>query len=375
MTYKILDYFCFNRNNKIIHPVIQPLKWFNRFSLLFGYSISSKGLLRIYNSFYAFLLVLNAFYQIIKFLLFMENTTILTRLDFIMYYSGQLIYLFAIHVYGHRMYDFFNSMSTDLTLRQKKIIQWISILGWIPIVFHRMSCTVYRIVYGGLFADYSSIEQVGKSLHINHISHAFVLYLIFLVTCYFSCSKLLLVMKNSMDPLMITQTITKIEKRIKGTNRIASLPFFVLLPYLFVCLPAYSSRDNFNILFMMLMVMFMLMYCMMLLLTVFTAITFKNKLESQRKTVIRKLMTSDEAKFLMTNKWNICITRLSDEKLFDFSVMSLFSIDFSFLTSFSCALISYSILFYQLQNSTLVNQTISNWNIVLKSFYFTMMLL
>ena len=356
MTYKILDYFCFNRKNNVVHLEIEPLKWFNRFSLFFGYSISSRGLLRIYNLFYAFLLVLHAFYQIFKFLILMGNSTFFVRLNFIMYYFSQLIYLFAIHVYGHRMHDFINSMSTDLTLRQKKIIQWISILGWIPILIHRISFTVYRIVYGNLLSEYI-IEIVWKSLHVSHISHALVFYFISLVTCYFSCSKLLLVIKNSKDPLMMTQIITKIEKQIKGINRISSIPFFILLPYLFLCFPAYSAPKDFNTIFLRLIVMFMIIYCMMLLLTVFTAIIFKKKLESQRMTVIEKLMTSDEAKLLMTNEWNICITRLFDEKLFDFSVISLFSIDFSFLTSFSSALISYSILFYQLQNSTIVNQT------------------
>ena len=344
MTYKILDYFCFIRKNNAVHPEIQPLKWFNRLSLLFGYSISSRGLLRIYNLFYAILLVLHAFYQVIKFLVFMGNTTFLVRFEFIMYYITQLIYLFAIHVYGHRMYDFFNSMSTDLTLRQKKMIQWISILGWTLLLLQRMSFTVYRIVYGKLFYGYSFIEQVGKSLHINHISHAFVLYLIFLVTCYFSCSKLLLVIKNSMDPLMMIQTITKIEKQIKGINRISIIPFFILLPYLFICLPAHSNPKNFSTKFKSFFVIFMFMYFMILLLAVFTAIILKKKLESQRMTVIEKLMTSDEAIFLMTNEWKICIKRLFDEKLFDFSVISLFSIDFSFLTSFFFALISYSIL-------------------------------
>ena len=77
-----------------------------------------------------------------------------------------------------------------------------------------------------------------------------------------------------------------------------------------------------------------------------------HRLKSKMKVVIDKLITLFEGKNIMTNQSFICFNKFLSEKLFDFSVFSLFSIDFSFLMSFVGAVISFSILFFEMEDKT-----------------------
>jgi len=366
---RIQEYFLFQRRNKVDNEVnnlnqnqenFDPLKWFNRLSCLFGLSFNSRDhgrFFKFYNKFYGFLVWIYAVYHVLKFLVLMTRFPSLAKLDTIMYYFSQIIYILVIHVWSNRLSKFFNSLSSDLTLKQKKIIHWISIICWIPLLIQRIAFTFVRFFFGGNFFDNILIIKLAKSLHVSHIIHAFVLHLIFLVSCYFSCLKELREINDSVDPINITKTLNKIEKQLKEVNRIAGLPFLILLPYLFINFPAYSFVRNFNREFHVLIVYCMIMNCSFLLINAFTAIVLKEKLESKRMTVIEKLMSSNESKLPTSIEWNICITRLFDDKLFDFTVFSLFKINFSFLMSFASALITYSILFFQIDSNTQTNQS------------------
>jgi len=88
---------------------------------------------------------------------------------------------------------------------------------------------------------------------------------------------------------------------------------------------------------------------MIITFTVLLVIILKLKLQVKMKKVVDKLITSFVGISFTTNQWKVCFDRLSDEKLFDFSVINLFSIDFSFLISFVGAVISFSILFIQME--------------------------
>jgi len=153
-------------------------------------------------------------------------------------------------------------------------------------------------------------------------------------------------MKDLNNPLVFIQTVFEMEKQVDRVNKIAIIPFSLLMPCLFVLLPSAASFKSQG--FSILLISRAVKYTLILLMDVMTVIILKMKLESNKQVVLEKLIISHERR---TNEWKVCIERLGDKELFDFSVMSLFSIDFSFLMSFSSAVISFSILLFQMESN------------------------
>jgi len=143
----------------------------------------------------------------------------------------------------------------------------------------------------------------------------------------------------------ILKHLLKIELNMKCVNKFACIPFFILLPYLFIALPAFVKiiMNAQHLIF--LLTISSILYFLCIIIPVVMAIIFERKLESQKEKIISKILSSNETS--MTIQWRICLDKLSDTKLFNFSVLSLFSIDFNLLTALTCGIISLSILFFQ----------------------------
>jgi len=159
-------------------------------------------------------------------------------------------------------------------------------------------------------------------------------------------------MKKLNNPLVFIQTVFEIEKQVDRVNKIAIIPFSLLMPRLFILLPSAASHGPDEVQGLdILLASLAVGYTFILLIHVVTVIVLKRKLESKRQVVLEKLITSHERSSIKAiYEWKQCLERLKEKQLFDFSVMSLFSIDFSFLMSLSSAVISFSILFFQMEN-------------------------
>jgi len=127
---------------------------------------------------------------------------------------------------------------------------------------------------------------------------------------------------------------------------------------MFIALPSTATRKRgLSELLEYAMTALMIIILLLVIFTVINVIFVKNKLESQRQDLLDTLMVSYGAKFLLKNKWKICVDRLLDNKLFDFSFISLFSIDFNFLTTFFSSMVTISILFFQIENNGTTRKT------------------
>src|SRR5882724_7585442 len=88
------------------------------------------------------------------------------------------------------------------------------------------------------FTSKDILNIIYKSIYVSHIFHAFSLHLLFLITCYFSCSNQLQRMKDMNNPLVFIETVFEMEKQVDRVNKIAMIPFSLLMPRLFILLPS-----------------------------------------------------------------------------------------------------------------------------------------
>ena len=353
---RVKDYSCFKIMTKVFpkNTTDNPLKWFNRISFLFGLCISVHEhgrLMRIYHGLHGLIVISHAIKQLIFWSHYFLQGIRLFKLDALFFFVGQIVYALVIHLYGHAMFGMIKDMSMNLTRKQRKFIEIISIVFWIPLIIERILMTFflinrYHFTLEGIFSI------MYKSICVSHVFHVFSLHLLFIITCYFSCSNRLQRMKKLNNPLVFIQTVFEIEKQVDRVNKIAIIPFSLLMPRLFILLPSAASHGPDEVQGLdILLASLAVGYTFILLIHVVTVIVLKRKLESKRQVVLEKLITSHERSSIKAiYEWKQCLERLKEKQLFDFSVMSLFSIDFSFLMSLSSAVISFSILFFQMEN-------------------------
>ena len=336
-----------------------PLKWFNRIMFLFGLSISVKNyyLKKCYHRLHGFFTIIHAMFVVITYAIDLSHSPRLYKLDTLMYCLGQIVYTYFIIFYGQTIYKWIQMMAITFTSHERKVIQVISIVGLIPIFIDRISFTTYSFYLYELTL-YQILDDWIFSLQVNYIMHTFVIYILLLVSFFFYCSKLLDTLKQSLNPLLFIKITSLIKIQLHRLNRFASLPFFILFPYMFIALPATASQaKNTGIsttdidLMNFLKSILMLIYIILIIITVLIVIVLRNKLESKRMEIMYNLVNSYKGKFLVTVDWEVCIERLYDEKLFDFSVFSLFSLDFSLLMTYSFAVITFSIFLFEMDNN------------------------
>ena len=75
----------------------------------------------------------------------------------------------------------------------------------------------------------------------------------------------------------------------------------------------------------------------------------RNKLESLKSALVSRL--SHENEQYLTIKWKIGLELLCDPKLFEFSVMGLFPLDFNLILQFFASSITFTVLLLQLESS------------------------
>lgn len=344
------------------HPEFNPdpLKWFNRFSFVFGTSLSVKGFsrpLRFYYRIHGFINISYAFFVLIYFLNQVIKRPKLYEIHVIFFNLGLVIYVGIIQVFGQKIHRQFNEISRNCSRSQMQVIKWITLIGWTVIIIDRI--TFSYIMFVNKKSMFLSFHAYIRSFNVCFYFHSFLVYCLFVVTFYFSASNLIKNLETSrqLSSKIIYETLSRIEVSINHVNRFAVLPFFLLIPYLFIALPAAASKvKRFEYVKSRAVLEFVLnfllfIYCIIVISMVLLIIILKHRLKERIKGVVDNSMTSFEGRNFLTNEWNICFDRLLQEKLFDFSVFNLFSIDFSFLMSLFSAIVTFSILFFQLENN------------------------
>ena len=334
-----------------------PLKWFNRCCFPFGLSISvhEKGrLMKFYHRLHGILIITHAFYKVFSSAVKMSQNPRLFYLDTIFYSLGRLVYISIIQAFGHHIHGMIQSMYGNLRLQEFKMIERISLIGMALHLTDKIAFDIQRFIVRGFHLK-DLIDHWVFSFQLNIIIHAFILYLLFLTAFYFSCSKMLDDMNIMKNPRQLVDMTCEIEIQLNEVNKIAGISYLISFPLLFIALPASATGHRSRTTTEETMVgVVIFVYCLLIILSVFTVIFMKKKLKSKRDVIVYELMTCHEGKSMTTIGWQICFDRLMDKNLFDFSVMSLFSIDFSLVMSFGSAVITFSILFFQMENSSIL---------------------
>jgi len=256
-------------------------------------------------------------------------------------------------------------MTRNLNEKQRRIIKIISIVGWIPILIDRISFSSTRpwIINAKVNEKFSWIDlyyNVIQAISVNHFYLATLLYLIFVFTFYYFCMNAMNAMnqhKTRFCPKSILKLTIDINNKMKGINVMASMPFLVICPHLLIAFSGFVSfvMDKSSLMTSNLLIILSLITLLAsttcLIITVLPVITLQRNLKDQvnrlRREIFDSLMTNNN----MTIEWKISLKRLSDPKLFEFSVLSLFLIEFNMLLCFSSTILTFSILFIKMENS------------------------
>jgi len=335
-----------------------PLKLFNFCSFLFGISISVRNQSRLVRVVHLILFIIcsiNIALNSVDTLYFYKSaSTILWLLRRIYFNSGAAFYCLFIHLFGNKIYQTINNLIKNLTFDQKKRIKLITTIGCVIIITERIAINAYGYILEvekNGFSFKRLIFELFLLIRPNYIFHSFLVYTVFQMAFFYSCINLLNELESCLNPSpkLIMKTVVEIYQNLNSLNMFAVIPFSILLPYLFIILPGCAQTKNQSVIY--LLFIFTVMYCSCFIVAVVTATVFKRKLQTKRNQFIQTLFSKKEHMKFRSIEWTICLDQLSDKNMFNFSVLSLFSIDFSLLMSVSSAVITFSILFFQLDSA------------------------
>ena len=348
----------------------QVLSWFDNWSLLFGYSIfahqRSKYIL-YWNRFRAIIgiilgltLVFDAARSAItskKILYSISNTS---------FFSTQIIYFSLIQIYGKTIAtyfdDCFDAMSVDHQKRIRKISQMLTYFVLLTeLIMNSMYLvTIIRVTPESVT---ERIFNVFLLITEDHLVNMFFLELILILSCYYSCVNTINKMRRQwltsrkINQLSLTLMISasKLENFVSRLNSINGIPLVILLIQTFISTAGVVSlllQSETQLRFWALTECFSLIYYIfILIMLVIVAVCVKTKLDTKRKTIIDGVICQQLTNINLTADLQIGLQKMSNVGLFDFSVMSILPLDMSLILSFSSAMITFTILFLQLEAS------------------------
>lgn len=155
---------------------------------------------------------------------------------------------------------------------------------WLVSLTYRQNSFYYHFLFHGKHTIHNCIRYFILSLNVNIYIHAFLVYNVFLLSFYFFAFNLIESMKHHRNPIEISESVSKVESALNHVNRFACFPLFLLLPFLFVALPASAATFeryatiktsiNLGLVYYSLLIL----YCFLVTGTVFMVIVIKQKL-------------------------------------------------------------------------------------------------
>ena len=149
---------------------------------------------------------------------------------------------------------------------------------------------------------------------------------------------------------------SEMHKRISAFNTLCGPPLLLILAYTFVAVSgtlSLSRQTNYGtFIWRMTEFLFVFMYCLFIIFLVIMATIVRKNLDALRNSVICQLLQKTMSEDSVNIRWKLGLEIFSDYKLFEFSVMSLFPLDLNLVSYLTASIITYTILFLQLQSST-----------------------
>ena len=350
----------------------RPSLWFfDSWSFLFGVSIFAHergSLFRVWNQLRGLSLFLCSVVSVCSSAQILKNSkNSLYELTSLIYYVNLAVYIFVLHFYIQRISRTFNNFFGLMTLRQQQKLRVFSIcLTSIWIIVHIWFKFVYTISSSNTstksWIEYGLLITVITG--VDHNIHVLVWVILLAVSYYYTC-------KNSLEKIKIEIITCKVyecccrtvvieslgmHKRISAFSNLSGPPLLLILVYTFVAVSGTLSlmaHKTYGIfIWRVTEFLVILIYCLFIIFLVIMATFFRKNLEALRRSVISRLLHQKLSSSTVNIKWKVGLEMLSDSKLFELSVMSLFPLDLNLVLHFTASIITFTILFLQLQSST-----------------------
>ena len=361
-------------NNKKAGITTKENLWlFDLWSLWFGISIFAHergSLFQLWNRLRGFLLLLSALISVWSAVEILEKPkNPLYELTSLIYFLSQSVYTLVLHLYVKRIATTFNYFFDLMTLRQQKRLRIFSICLTSIWIFEQVwFVSIYTISSSSMstksWMDYAIL--VGVIIGIDYNIHVLLWVILLAASCYYSCKSSLARIKIKIMTCKLYESCCQtvfIESsgmlnRITEFNTLCGPPLLLILAYTFVAVSgalSLSRQTNYGtFIWKMTELLGVFMYCLFIIFLVIMATIFRKNLDDLRRSVICRLLHQKLSESTVNIKWKLGLEMLSDYKLFEFSVMSLFPLDFNLVLNFTASIITFTILFLQLQSSTLI---------------------
>ena len=358
-------------NNKPRITAKEGLWLFDSWSLLFGISIFAYkrgSLFRVCNQLRGLSLLSCSIISVLSSVQILKNSkNFLFELTALIYFLNQSVYTLALHFYAKRIATTFNDFFDLMTLRQQKRLRvfsicltgiWIFVHFWFFFVFITSSSSTSTKSW----MEYGILITVITGVDYN--IHVLVWVILLAASYYYTCKNSLVRIRMEIMTCKIFESCCQtvfieasgMHNRISEFNTLCGPPLLLTLVYTFLAVSGTLSllrHKNYGIfIWKMTELLVILIYCLFIMFLVIMATIFRKNLDDLRRSVICRLLHQKLSESTVNIKWKFGLEMLSDYKLFELSVMSLFPLDFNLVLNFTASIITFTILFLQLQSST-----------------------
>lgn len=322
---------------------------------IFGHKMNSC--LRYWNQIRGLILVTCVAYKLylnIEVLVF--NKTSLWTLSNTIFYSTGVLYVVGSHVNGRSLASQLNSMTRVMCKKQILQLRILVILFSVfltgDLLYEFQSYMQFLALHPTPLTWYTIVSII-KIFDPFFLSMAF--YGVFVSASFFvieNIFKRLLIRSDMNCPIVITRQVRKIQTLVSRANSVAGLTFLSVLAYIAIALPGGISStfidrsEQFSGSFDLYIVY---LHCLFVSLLIIYVTVQRRRLESSRTQLIDRLILVKESNIENMITWNICLQELNSPALLEFSVMSLFTLDFKLIVSFFASITSLSVLLIQLE--------------------------
>ena len=347
----------------------QDLSWFDNWSLLFGYSVFAHKRSKItfnWNRFREMVGIIGSLLAIINALSYGTREKFLYSISIIFFYTTNIIYVCFIEIYGkataNYLNDCFKAMSLHHKHRMKKLSQTLSCL----LIFSDLYPKGIYLITIGKFSNKSVLGNICSAYILllgDHILQMSVLIIIMVLSCYYSCINTidnmrhkLLESKTLKDfSLVLMTSSSNLENLVYRLNCTIGVPLIILLLQVFISIAGAFSFLRQDItelrLWALTELLYVIYYFIFIIILAISGSVVKGKLDRRRKIIIDEVIYQRLTMIKATTDVKIGLQKISSIDLFNFSAFSFLPLDMSLILSFSSSIITFTILFLQLESS------------------------
>ena len=352
----------------------RQLVWFDTWSLFFGVSIfaEERGKLfvcwnRIRGGLILFGTITKCFSLL--YILFQVESK-LWIMELLFFHLSQAVYLPVLHAYGRLLFRHFKYEMQSMTEGQLKRLNCLSKITVLVVLLmlipgkatHLNTIPTDKTQDTSIFVSIALwIQWVMVLIQVDHQSHALILYFLFLLSCYYTCmNNMKRIAEKSVLDSSTSQSIAvkcaRMKRSVNHANILATLPFFLNLPSILIATPGIISLMSnrsffcFSTVTCFAEITVIAFRAVIVISLVVLVSVLKRKLQSKQDQVIDHIHLQIRSVNSDVH-WKITLDKLSNARLFDFSILSVFRLDIGLLVSFTTATITFSTLFLQIENS------------------------